>query len=151
MLTIYSGGMKGKGEAPWDKSKRRRYENMLPHYYLDDAEANLQTAQRGMRSRSLLFAFSLCLCVCVCVGVYMLVGCHVNKLYMAARLSGCVCVCASVCVCFMWKLLCEKWRHASFKFLCAHKSMLRCFLFWFHLRRFVCRFACGLHTLFICY
>lgn len=67
---------------------------MLPHYYLDDAEANLQTAQRGMRSRSLVRFLP----VSVCVGVYMLVGCHVNKLYMAARLSGCVCVCVCVCL-----------------------------------------------------
>lgn len=28
----------------------------------------------------------------------MLVGCHVNKLYMAARLSGCVCVCVRLYV-----------------------------------------------------
>lgn len=38
------------------------------------------------------------MCVWVCVGVYMLVGCHVNKLYMAARLSGCVCVFVRLCV-----------------------------------------------------
>lgn len=61
---------------------------MLPHYYLDDAEANLQTAQRGMRSLSLVRFLPVS--VCVCVGVYMLVGCHVNKLYMAARLRVCL-------------------------------------------------------------
>lgn len=65
---------------------------MLPHYYLDDA--------RGEPTLS----FSLTPSVCV----YMLVGCHVNKLYMAVRL--CVCaknggvldlnLCARIKVCY---------------------------------------------------
>lgn len=61
-------------------------------------EANLQTALSLTLSRTL----------CVCV--YMLVGCHVNKLYMAVRLCACVCaknggvldlnLCARIKVCY---------------------------------------------------
>lgn len=70
---------------------------MLPHYYLDDA--------RGEPTNS---ALSLSRTLCVCV--YMLVGCHVNKLYMAVRLCACVCakncgvldlnLCARIKVCY---------------------------------------------------